>query len=192
MIKFLAIISSLAITAWAVPENEPAPVFVQVDSGYNVTWSFTAQCNADTARDVLFIFSRINRYLPDITLALDSIEEHSSWNRLRYKYSYLIYSLSITFLRHWNDSTGTVDFIMEKAVPSSQILPVVRKITGQYKVIPTADSIRIEYSQAARFDRPLLGLQMAIIRYDTRAALQRQYRYLMQAGKNGAEKNPRR
>jgi hypothetical protein len=183
MAKCLVMLIVLVGCVCAGQENEPVPVFVQTDSGYHVTWVFTAACNADSALNVLFSYTQLKQYLPDITLALDSIEEHPGWNRLRYKYSYLIYSLRITFLRQLNDSTGSVDFAMENAVPSSQILPVVRRITGQYKVIPKADSVIIEYRQATQFDRHLLGLQMAVIKYDTRAALHRQYRYLLQTRK---------
>ena len=142
------------------------------------TYDFSTTCARDTLLGVLHDYRHIVKYLSELALTIDSVDHGPGWNRLRYTYFYVVYTLTVTFMRVRNDSAGTVSFDLEQAHASSGLIPSAAAIHGWYHVVPEGDHNRVYYSQTTTMSRDLNRLYAYLIHRELRRFLRRMERYI--------------
>jgi hypothetical protein len=127
---------------------EPAYEFISDGHRYTFVFQFDVKATPDEALDVLYGFEHLKRFsrrASDVAL----LEEGKDWQTVRFTYTTWLWSMHTTFRRELDRAGRRVPFYMTEAGRTGLPVPLPTASSGEYRVEPVADGVRVVYRQSA-------------------------------------------
>lgn len=143
---------------------ESAYEFINDGTRYTFVFRFTVAATPDEALDLLYGFEHLKRFsrrASDVAL----LDEGDGWQTVRFTYSTWLWSMHTTFRRELDRPNRRVVFHMIEADRSGLPVPLPTASSGEYRVEPVPDGVRVVYRQSAdNRDSFMLGAWIALAR----------------------------
>ena len=141
------------------------------DSTYIVYYSFPTTCPKDTLLQIFHNYGHITRYLTQPNLSTTLIDSTDIWNKIIYRYRYVISTFSLTLSRDLLADEGRVVFKLIESINDTWLIPKVLFVNGYYHVKEQGDTNIVSFYQRTTLDQEIRWFQFQIIRAETNSFL---------------------